>query len=87
MVFPETTGDDQPTPGNADRHSTLSLLLQVSGGRASAATPVASGPRNCVHCADNTLMANRSGNARVVNVRRVIRAMLYPEGSQPAPPS
>jgi hypothetical protein len=44
---PHTTGVEEAAPGIATFHLTFLLSLHSSGGSASGATPVASGPRHC----------------------------------------
>src|SRR6202034_4400166 len=43
----QTMGVELPSPGIGVFHLTLLVSLQVSGGSACGATPVASGPRHC----------------------------------------
>ncbi len=59
MVSFQTTGELQPVPGTAVVHTTLSVVLQVSGSRGSSATPRAPGPRNWGHsCAKTGVQSN-----------------------------
>src|SRR5580658_5521373 len=47
MRLSQTMGVESPSPGMGVFHLTLLVSLQVTGGSASGATPVASGPRHC----------------------------------------
>src|ERR1043166_3185823 len=49
---PHTTGVESPEPGTLTFHFTWFVSSHLSGGSASGATPVASGPR---HCGQNSL--------------------------------
>lgn len=44
---PQTIGVESPAPGTLTFHLTFSVSLQVEGGSASGAAPVANGPRHC----------------------------------------
>jgi len=46
-LSPQTIGEPEPRPGIGTFQRTLLVSLQVAGGSASGATPVASGPRHC----------------------------------------
>src|SRR5580658_3216514 len=46
-MFSQTIGEAEPSPGSFTFHLMLLVSLQVVGGLASGATPVASGPRHC----------------------------------------
>src|SRR5205823_1724300 len=43
----QTIGVESPEPGSLTFHFTCSVSLQLTGGSANGAAPVASGPRHC----------------------------------------
>src|SRR5205807_245091 len=71
-LSPQTTGVEEPAPGMAAFHLTFFVSLHSTGGLASGATPVASGPRHCGQL-DNERRASAE-SADKVKVARARRA-------------
>ena len=76
MRSPQTTGDDQPSPGTGVFQTTFSVVLQVSGSRGSSSTvDMASAPRKAGQFSD----AAAGGAAAARASRKAAKAAIATE--------